>query len=297
MIRRLPGWFSERRPDRLLLSIARPDFAAKLRYFERRRPLERLGDLIQRHTAPVAMERVAPPEPFVTHEGEYGVVVHLFGPRDGARFACALGFVFGDDFYSCIEGITAPDHAQQLHAAVREAIATEELGLGIRRRRYVFRPPPWQALTLGDSIAHYFPDVHPLIDTRLSVFPAMPVANGTQPIVDLQQMLGEHILVTTPGPPSGFEVIVQEPPQRFTAGSGLSGTWWQLKGTWLGREAVARDIILLRDDVYAYAVELSTRDENRSAVVAELLRVANSIQPLPRTASRVDARMLNHWAD
>ena len=303
MIRCPQGWTYERRPDRVLLTVSQPDLIARFRYYERLRPLERVGDLLLRHATGFGVSSPTPLqalEAIVTDEGEYGAVVHLEGVRECGSVACScsMAFIFGDDCYSCLEGISDSVHAPQLRSAIRNVALTEELRLGIRQRRYLFKPPSWEGLLIGEAIAHYFPKNYPLVDARISVFPAMPLARDRQPIVDLQRLLGEHILVSSPGSSSGFVIHQREPSVPFAASSGLTGTRWLYLGAWDAGRLVARDIILLRDDSYAYAVELSTDPEHRPLAVQQFERLVHSIQQLPGRATRhPNAETFSHWAD
>ena len=126
----------------------------------------------------------------------------------------------------------------------------------------------------------------------------MPLTSDRQPTIDLQRLLGEHILVREPGVPSGFVVEQRETSVPFVTASGLAGTRWRYHGTWVGRASVIRDIILLRDDTYAYAVELSVDPHHTSAVSEQFEQFARTIRPLPRRATRLAVEeTFSHWTD
>lgn len=294
MIRRPDGWVYERRPDRVLLTVSRPDFVARVRYLEKLQPLERIGDLLQRHCepfpTPASVKRI------VTIEGEYGAVIDVeYTPEQ--REVRSFAFIFGDESYSMIEGISSPEHIEQLRAAVHDLALSAELRLGLRQRRYLFQPPPLNGLVIGDAIAHYFPEEYPCVDARITVFPAVPLASDRQPMIDLQRLVGEHILVNEPGTSSGFVVQERESPVPFHAISGLAGTRWRYRGFWHRRACFIRDLILLRDDLYAYAVELSVAPEHHSIVVGRFEDLVHSIQPIPRRTVRGNDAAFTHWAE
>ncbi len=271
-----------------------------MRYFERRQPLARIGDLVHEHAVSrgfTALDIQGKPKPIITNEGEYGAIVQTFGVRGGRSWSCSFGFVFCDDWYSSLDATSSVENAAHANALVTQILATEEHHLGVRRRRFLHRPPKWQSLGLGASIAHYFHEEYPLVDVRLSVFPAVPLRRGRRPILDLQRVLGEHVLVEHPVANSGFRFALEPREQPFVSDSGLQGTWWQCSGTWGAGGTVMRDVIVLYDNLYAYAIESAAPPQHHAEVTDELKLLALSVQPIPQPGDVVDVSSVSHWAD
>ncbi|MGE3460015.1 MAG: hypothetical protein AB7O24_33200, partial [Kofleriaceae bacterium] len=113
MIRRPAGWRYERLPDRVLLATSHPELVATFRYFERLEPLERVGDLVVRAEAALGLSSRTDLvlEPLVTNEGAYGAAVHFKAIQEHRQIACAMAFVFGDDSYACLQGLSDPRYA------------------------------------------------------------------------------------------------------------------------------------------------------------------------------------------
>jgi hypothetical protein len=281
MIPRLPGWSWEARADSIVLGAP----GCAVRYVPLLRPLERLGDLLLRHTAAsyAGTEIVGAPAELVTHEGEYAALVELDARLNGEPVRRALGFVFLDDGYAYVGGLAPRAHGERLTQAVRELVLGSVHQRGVRRRRFRHQPPrDWQGLLLGELTAHYFPPQHPKVPSRLTVYPAIPVDANVVPLVDLQRMFGEDLVVTQAGPPSGFAVTAEEAPVPVVTPSGLSGTRWRVSGHWPGQAALERDIVLLRDDRFAYACELVAAVADFADGQARLDELVRTIEPIPR---------------
>ena len=130
------------------------------------------------------------------------------------------------------------------------------------------------------------------------MFPALPFSAGSQPKLDLQRTVGEHILVRTPGPSSGFELLQQHPSAAVNLSSGLSGTRWQFTGRWGGPAVIARDIVVLRDDRYAYAIELASAPGHLVEARQHFERLVSSVEPIPRGAPPpTTPTAFSHWAE
>lgn len=300
MIVRFAGWASQRRQHELVLATSTPDLNATFRYVERCRPLATLDDIVRQRIAPTVRDWAAEqPERFVTREGEHCAFVRGVGSRDGTPISWCVAIVLADDFYSYLEGFAPLAHAPRLQEVSRELAMTEEFQLGTRKRRYVFSPPTsWIGLVIGDGISHYFPDDYPLFDARISVFPAVPFTASSPPILDLQRILGEHVLVRTPGASAGF-VVTRRSECEFASASGLTGVQRILEGRWPGHDVI-RDFVVMRDEGYAYAVELSTRPDVRPRAIELFLNLARSIEPIPATNStttRSRSSPFTHFAE
>ncbi len=208
-----------------------------------------------------------------------------------------LGFVFGDDFYAYLEARSKPDHAAEMTRTVRRLIVADRQQLGIRRRRYLFQPPAWPGISLGRAITHYLAPRYPSNPTRITVFPAVPLAGDVAPAIDLQRALGEDLLVTEAGPSSGLS-IRNRAAREISVASGLAGTRWDIKGTWGVFADVEREIVLLRDAHYGYVLELVTDRRHGEAARPTFERVVDSVRPIPLPSSRAaSGEAFSHWAE
>ncbi len=300
MIVRPAGWATQRRQRELVLTSSLPELRATFRYIERCRPLATLDNIVnQRIASTVADWTAEQPERLVTREGEHGALVRGVESRGGTSTSWCVAVVLADDFYSYLEGSAPLAQALRLHEVSRELAMTEEFHLGRRRRRYVFSPPTsWSGLVIGDGISHYFPEDYPLFDARISIFPAVPFTAFSPPVLDLQRILGEHILVQTPGASAGFRVT-RRSESEFVAAAGLVGVQRTVEGRWPSRDVI-RDFVVVRDEGYAYAVELSTRPDVRPRAIEVFLSLARSIEPVPGAnlpAPRSGSSPFTHFAE
>lgn len=296
MIPRLEGWTWQPRRDGVTLSVARPELRATIHSVEGLRSLDQLGRLLREERLPlgaIGTQRVCRAlESIVTNEGEYATV----GRFEGDTTTWVLGFVFADTGYTYLEGSALPEHGDALETVVHDLVRAERVQLGIRRRRYLFRPPRWRRVTLGGLTAHFVQDPADA-SPRISVYPAIPCTAGEMPALDLQRVLGEDLLTSSPGPSSDFAIIARADPAAIEVASGLTGTRWRFAGRW-GDQPVARDIVVLRDEGHAYTAELVTPPDRVATARSVFDAVVDSIQPVPRalTRPRID-HAFTHRAD
>ncbi len=266
MIERISGWSWEPRRQGILL--APPDReSGTLLYAERVRPIRTIRAILRTLDPSSHPLRLVGVEPTATDEGEHAVIATL---ADDAHHTRTVGVVYGDDFYSlCVGTPAAPDHAALFEAKVRECVARDAHGLGVRRRRFVYDPPAgWQGLLEGPFHAAWYPPDFPSNRSRLSVYPAMPSTNTVPTSALLAMMLESADLrerrvcdVTTP--------------------SGLSGTWEAVTLQHPDGSALRHDFITFDDRRYFYALVFEAPGPRYTEQLPVLEGVIRSIQPIP----------------
>jgi hypothetical protein len=252
-------------------------------------PLRSLGRLARDAVRRLGLDaaRLGAPERLVTLEGEHAALVAIAGRLGGRPARVRLGAVFGDDRVTTFAGaVTELGHEARLDAMVRDRIARHAMGLGVRRRRYVYAPPPgWQALVRGpitDWIAPAFPDEWAVV----VVYPADPASARAAGILPaLRGQAAAH----------GFVAEREDRPIALTSDGGLEGVRLEAVGVHRGAR-VLRVLAGFLDARYIYALELQSRceprwDEHRAAFEA----LCRSIEPVPARCAPADA--LRHWVE
>src|SRR5215831_7398226 len=99
---------------------------------------------------------------FLTHEGEHGLLVPLRGIRDEMRVSRTIAIVHTDHVAAALDTlIVAPEKREELELRTRELMVTISFGLGVRRRRFRYEPPPgWWAIP-SDLVATWHPAGYP----------------------------------------------------------------------------------------------------------------------------------------
>jgi hypothetical protein len=231
-------------------------------------------------------KRISPFELYATVEGEYGAFVDLASAsRDGRAVDVSLAILFGDDWYTCIIGISSPEHTEAVRASVRELGATYALGLGeLRRRRFRYEAPAgWTNSTRGlIDEWHHGP-------SSISVFPARPLKETAAGAID--RALHELVI-------DGFVATVdQHVPLntgRFTKGIARLVT-----GTRDGT-VVHHDVAILQDERFFYVARLESSAEALAANRVAFTKLVDSIEPLPQPqheSNAVDPALAASWVD
>jgi hypothetical protein len=266
-----------------------------IRYRERIRPLVRVSTVIEQ-----LLERfpafkptsVSPVEMVVTHEGEYGALARIAGTVKDAPAQRDLGLVFGDDFYALVSGIAlVSDHFAELGEMVRLLVMMDSHALGVRRRRFLYTPPPrWQGLSRGGT-SEWTPLDFPRNPSLIQVFPANPLPDDPERV--LEHMLAEDTET------SGFHTEAVNGPQPITSLHGLSGAAWNIVGRSGEGPRTYRDLVVFRDPRYLYSLRLETMREDRQAEREIFLDLVRSAHPIP-TPSNPEPRevgvLVDHWA-
>lgn len=281
MIPALPGWLRRQRPDGVALYPSDNTQAGGIGYRERVRPLlpvrALVQELLEKHPQ-FKPQTVGPLEPLITAEGEYAAMVTVAGELGGQPAQRDLGYVFGDDFYAHISGVAVSrEHFSRFTQAVRSLTLGDVHMLGIRRRRFLFQPPPgWQGLGRGFK-TDFYPRGFPRDAGCITVWPASPL-RGQTPQTLFEDLLSDDCK-------HGFALEQSAGPDAISGVGGLHGFAWGLTGTFRGQPRVCRDIAIFADDRFIYPLRLETLDEELWAghrpIFVELLR---TVQPIPRPA-------------
>lgn len=265
-------------------------------YLERQGPLRSLSTLMEETLAAdpgFALVRAAAPERLVTSEGEYAAVVDLQGtlggahasdedePEDARPVQRSVGAVFGEDFSTWLDVVCVkPELFAEARALARQLLMSEQLCLGVRRRRFLFAPPSgWHAMADG-LIARFYPPGYPKENAVVTVWPAQPLDSAS---------LGWHEQVLRgvlhPNEPDA-EAELGDGPHRLSLSHGLShgltGLWSRMRLQGPGGQRRRRTVATFQDRLYGYALTC----ESPESLAAErqhqvLLAVASSVQPLP----------------
>ncbi len=295
MISKPPDWTLLPGTDHYTLIAPEGPTAAAIRYVERVRPLRRMGDIVadwlRRHKK-LENARVGTPERLITVEGEYAGFVTIAGEFDGAPAETSIGVVFGDDFYSRIEGFAIrAEQFERIRTMVRELTENDRHVLGARRRRYIYAPPDgWQPLIRGfitDWICPSFPRKWALV----TVHPATPLGSGVEADqLDVADVIGRAV-------ERGFEVEASAPPTQVETGGGLSAVLVEIVGRQAGTRAL-RSLVALSDSRYVYTMELTARTEDawpdHREAFAEFWR---SVEPIPERPAASGRDAFGYWAE
>jgi hypothetical protein len=297
MIDALPGWSWERRGESTILAPTEDRGAGRIHYLERNRPLRRVSDLVTEFEKDwrFRITQVGQPERLTTNEGEPAVIVTIDGLLLEAPVQRTVGYVVTDDFYSRIDGLAFQSEAYgRIARTVRTLTQTDTFALGyVRRRRFYYEPPSgWHGLASTTLHTYFYPIDYPRNRSTITVAPAYPMPTGTpeflKVIPDLQ---------IEPG-----SVFVIE--QKTETGSvknrhSLTGISWEISGRYSTTE-VLRDVVVLEDARFIYAVYLESPREHRERNMAILTAIIDSIEPVPRQgeAKQKEGReSLDHWAE
>jgi len=292
MISRPEGWtFVPGVETQTLIAPAGPD-AAAIRYTERVRPLRRIGTVIEawlaRHKK-LTHTSVGDPEKLVTVEGEWAAFVSVDGAFNGAPAKACLGVVFGDDFYSRIEGYALQkDQHELVYKTVRDLTVNDRHVLGKRRRRYPYASPPdWQPIVRNfttDWLSPKFPLEHGIIVT----YAAGPLEPGIE--VDAAAIAARAL-------ERGFTIDGDAKETAVRNGQGLDGVLTEMIGK-VGEKRMFRAFVTLTDDQYIYPCELMARSEDLwTAHQDAYTSVWKSIDRIPSTTRGKEGTAFDFWVD
>lgn len=275
-----------------------PGGAGRIRC-QMRAPLEPLSAVIGRALADdVDRWIVDDTSSVVTAEGEYGAFSRVSARAGSERQVRFVGVVFAEDFAVTLEGkpgrvSTAP----MLESVVRELLLKVTLGLGLRRRRFLYEPPPgWQAVPSALTTAWY-PPGFPADRAQIVVYPAEPTA------VDPQQELTQMLAAERDRGARIDGEIVREP---LEAAGGLVGHSWSFVLRGSDNASVYRELVVFSRGPYRYALKLESQGGRGGGTHrAEFLAVANSVMAIPPAGqqrigvphTRAASTALQHWAD
>jgi hypothetical protein len=274
----------------MLLTPPEGEAAGAILYRERLRPLlpvEQLVPPLLARAPELAGATMVGQQRLVTFEGEYAVLVTAQGTVDGRPAQRDLGFVLGDDFYALLSSVVFG--AERFAAATelaRELVVRDRQVLGVRRRRFLYEPPPGYAGTPHGFLI----DWH-AADAVISVWPANP-RDGGDAKGALEALLSDERA-------QGFELHALAGPDPFSSQHGLGGFAWEIVGRFAGRPISYRDVVIFEDQRFLYVLRLealdpATRPRHREAFA----RVARSTQPIPPPRDPLldrDTAPFLHW--
>jgi hypothetical protein len=265
-----------------------------LRYRERIRPLAPARVIVERlleRTPQFRGGAPSAPEIIVTGEGEYGAVVTVTGTFNDRPAYRALGMVFGDDFYALLSGMClVPQRVAEVGRLFRLLLRADSHALGVRRRRYLYTPPPgWQGQPRGFT-TEWSPPEFPRALTVIHVYPANPLAVEPQHVLD--QMLADDQA-------AGFVLDGVKGPHPITSAHGLGGQMWNISGRFGDRPAAERDLVVFKDPHYLYSLRFETMEAAVEARRRVFLDLARSVRPIPTgstSETQTSVELAGHWA-
>lgn len=282
------GWVVVPGIDRYTLYPPEGPLAALLRYQERVRPLARLGELVE-----IALERMSAFAPsgdpvverLVTNEGEFAALCRIAGTVADQPAQRSLGFVFGDDYYSRFDGLALqPGMFDSFHNAVRDLILHDDQALGVRRRRFLYEPPPgWQPLVRG-FITEWIPPRFPRDHAVLTIYPATPA-----PKLEIAELLNGLV-------GSNFEIESGNELTTIRTAREMSGLMLAAIGRSNGKRKLRVAAVLAAEGMW-YLIDLSAFTvEQWEDHQATLRRLLDSVEPIPRSSAGA-AQASNVWAE
>jgi hypothetical protein len=176
-----------------LVTLYPPGGGARIRFYERLRPLMRFSRVIEAVLERDPLFRVSSlhdAQTVTTLEGEYGAWVRVSGTREGVAATRFIGAVFGDEFVGAIDAFVL-DVAQTtaIEQTARDLLASSTFALGTRRRRFLYQPPEhWCALQSG-LVANWYPPDFPRNRANLVVLPAEPTHQTPYELIDVVRLL------------------------------------------------------------------------------------------------------------
>jgi hypothetical protein len=216
--------------------------------------------------AGLRIDAADPIEELISDEGEYAAIATVVGRHAGGQVKRTLGYVFGDDFHSTIDGWAVDP------ALVRRLVLGDSHMLGVRRRCFRHATPRgWRAVRAGLFHTHL---LAPSGDAQIIVYPALPSA--AEPVAGM--LLG---LALADG-----DLLLE---RTITCG-GLSGSRYDIVAA-----CGPRVLVVLEDDRYAYGVRL----DGGAACNAAFEQVLASVRPIPRVRSRAApaaVELMSAWA-
>ena len=269
--------------------------AAELRYSEGSRPLLSAAAVVREvlsQQPEFTPTQNSQPELCLTAEGEYAALVRVAGRIDDRPAWHLIGAIYGEESMNVLDAlIREPAALPSIAATVRNLLYGDRLGLGRRKRRFLYEPPPgWMPLSSGLLCTYYPPD-YPRRPTTLVVHPAMPRDSAIEDVLTTFVAAYER---------RGFLVDALSEPQPVTSDFGLHGLAWSLAGAFPAKPELICDLLVLADPRYLYALIAESGPASDRAELQRILpAVARSVRPLPppvQAPPQGSPSSLNYWS-
>jgi hypothetical protein len=282
LVLKLPsGWGRRESGDSVCLFSLEFPTHGEIRYRERTVPLRRLSQVVEEALivgSPFTEQAARQVEPMVTAEGEYAALATLRGLWQGQPAYRNIGCVFAEEFCTVLDSLVIyPPFFDSFARIARELLFSDELRLGLRRRRFLFRSPPaWHRLAHGLTTRLY-PASYPIDKSLIGILPAEPLSLTSW---------SELAARLTAERQAELHVEHEFAPIPFSSPAGLAGKVFYTIGRSADSRQQFRYTVLLADRHYSYVVTLSS--ESPQAVgdhYQRLLELAASIRPLVIAAS------------
>ena len=288
----------ERRGSLVLYPPAGRDLG-EVHYFERAGALRSVETIIQEALAGLPglqVQKLRPPEPLCTAEGEYASFVDIDGKLADWPLKLYLGIVFADDFVSLLRVLSW--NGAELEPVARELLHRCSLGLGVRRRRFLYEPPPGWSVHTQDLVVTFYAPGFPKELGSITVFPANPVSETPQSVYDAWLEKEWQ---------AGFIVAEATGPWLVSSRHGVHGSHFRITGRYddgsddgdsinprSETPPLSRELVVLQQAPYLYVLRLdSALDEKLDEHRAIFRQVVSSVQPLPGKAAQ---DLVGHWA-
>jgi hypothetical protein len=292
----LPGWSWELRHDGVFTAPPEGRALGHIRYNERVRPLRRPREVAAglEADARFRITGMTRPERLITDEGEYGAIMTVDGLLLEAPVQHTLAFIFLDDFYALVDGLTLQrEHQGRFAQTVRNLAFNDLHGLAeLRRRRFHYQPPPGWGGVPSFLHAYWFPLDYPRNRSSLTVVPAIPVPQGSKSFID---DTAEQQAAHSPG----FSLDTKGAPIPHVTRVGLSGSFWEVVGR-VGGTLCFRDLLILDDGRFAYTVILESPRDRRDENLRLMRALVDTIEPIPKSGGKVSEgskESMGHWAE
>jgi len=293
-----PGFYKSQQNGEWLLQPPDELKLLPLRYREKLKPLRTLRQLVTEIIAErTAQEpeliplKAAIPETLTTAEGEFAATTSLLILRGEQLGHIHIAAVFGDDSVSVIEApVFEPSAIDSTALLLRQLAYTLPLGLGYRKRRYLYTPPLGWARAAQGLITRYYPPDFPSHRAMLVVHPAVPRTvspqalctslieryrkkgllfdseGGATPVISDHGLHGLAFCLATPMPtpqPLGQSPSESPTPPKKSV-------------------RLLQDLLIFADTHYLYSLVFeSTSEARRPELAQKLSAVARSVRPLP----------------
>ena len=273
------GWTERRSGNATLLVPLDQSIAQSIRVDERVAPLRAftaiIADVLQRSPAFI-QQTMRPPTRFLTDEGEFASAVTILGSERGRPVAHVIVAVVAEDIFNVYDGRSSAEAVGDLEQTVHALAKHHRQYLGIRRRRFYFRPAPgWHVVGGLHLDVAMFPADYPLHTSIIQVWAALPIASVgmTTPIDELDRQDDAAGLAL-----DGNQSLVPSPLNTRT----LRGLEWRRARYGFSGLRVFRHVVELRDEVFAYRFRFDCGDHDLVERHREMfLDVIATAEPLP----------------